>query len=144
MSPFRVAELALILALSTLTLSLAYSSYMLLASLANLTSIKLDIHSEYIVLEGFKLENNGLYDISILLSIDLLYGDIRLARYTGNVRLKPTEILENLTLKLEDKIYIPPSIVDGSIKAAATAKIFIEPLVSIKLEVNRTLERLPI
>ncbi|MCS7113370.1 MAG: hypothetical protein NZ955_05365 [Candidatus Bathyarchaeota archaeon] len=147
MNPFRIAELAVILAVSTLIISITYSSYILLNSLASLTSIKPAMRNGYILLEGFNLRNNGLYSVSIAISVDILQDGIELARYNGGVRLKPGESIKNLTLKLEGDIHIPSSIIDGFIgskrvTAKTMIKIFIEPLISVKLEINETLEGL--
>lgn len=144
MNPFRIAELAVILAVSTLIISITYSSYILLSSLASLTSIKPVMRNGYVLLEGFNLRNNGLYSVSIAISVDILQDGIELARYNGGVRLKPGESIENLTLKLEGDIRIPSSIIDGFIgskrvTAKTMVKIFVEPLISIKLEINETL-----
>ncbi|MDW8062293.1 MAG: hypothetical protein RMJ00_06315 [Nitrososphaerota archaeon] len=144
MNPFRVAELAVILAVSTLIISITYSSYILLSSLASLTSIKPAMRNEYILLEGFNLRNDGLYSVSIAISVDILQDGIGLARYNGGVRLKPGENIENLTLKLEGGIHTPSSITDGfarpkGVTVKTVVKIFIEPLISIKLEINETL-----
>jgi len=91
-NPLRLAELALIIAISALILSLAYSSYILVNSLASIESVKPSIRNDYyIVLEGFKLRNDGLYSASITISIDIIQDRVILARYTGSVRLKPGE-----------------------------------------------------
>lgn len=146
MNPLRLAELTLIIAVSALILSLAYSSYILVNSLANLRSIKPSIYDEYIVLEGFELKNDGLYSVSITISIDILQNRVRLARYTGSIRLNPGEKIENLTLRLEDEASIPSHPIDGYTQfreamIKTVFKLVLEPLIFIKVEVNETLGR---
>jgi len=147
-NPLRLAELALIIAISALILSLAYSSYILVNSLASIESVKPSIRNDYyIVLEGFKLRNDGLYSASITISIDIIQDRVILARYTGSVRLKPGEEIGNLTLRLEDSAPIHPYLIDGyaQLRKAMIKTIFkivLEPLISIKLEINETLGRL--